>query len=181
MRKRQAVEVMMRNKDELLKELREEFARWQELLGGLSEERLVRRDLAGGLSVKDVVAHLMAWQKLSIARLEAARDNRDPNYQLGPEGLDPDADENLERVNAWIHEQYKDAPWKEVTREWSNGFLRFLELAEGMPEEALMQPARYAWLKDAPLAAVLEGSYEHHHEENYEPLVRELGGAVNGK
>jgi hypothetical protein len=37
-----------------------------------------------------------------------------------------------------------------------------------------MQPARFPWLKDAPLSAVLRGSYEHHHEEHYEPLTATL-------
>ena len=164
----------MKSKRELIRDLRAEFSRWEELLGALSEQQTVRRDLAGGLSVKDVVAHLMAWQKLSIARMEAARDNRAPNYQLGPDGLDPDAEANLERVNAWIHEKYLNTPWAEVYQDWSSGFLHFIDLAEAMPEQALMQPARYPWLKDAPLVAVVEGLYDHHHEEHYVPLVKEL-------
>ncbi len=164
----------MRSKQELVKELREEFSRWEELLGSLREEQIVERNLPAGLSVKDVVAHLMAWQGLSIARLEAARDNRDPEYKLGPEGLDPDAEENVDKINAWIHEKYVNTPWPEVFEAWSNGYMHFLDLSEAMPEEALMQPARYPWLKDTPLAAVLEGSYEHHHDEHYEPLLRAL-------
>ncbi len=163
------------SKRDLLKEMREEFSRWEELLGRLSEEQITRRDLSGGLSVKDIVAHLMAWQGLSIARMEAARDNRDPKYRLGPEGLDPDAEENVDAINAWIHGTYGDTPWEEVYGKWSSGFLHLLELSEAMPEEALMQPARYPWLKDAPLAAVLEGWYDHHQREHYGPLVKELG------
>ncbi len=147
----------MKTKHELLRHLRAEFSRWEELLGSLSEDQIIKRDLPGGLSVKDTLAHLMAWQGLSITRLEAARDNRDPQYRLGPEGLDPDAEENLERINAWIHEKYVNTPWTEVYSEWSRGFLHFVDLAETMPESALMQQARYPWLKDSPLAAVLEG------------------------
>ena len=164
----------LKSKRMLVREMRQEFSRWEELLGSLRDEQIVRRDLPGGLSVKDVVAHLMAWQGLSIARLEAAIDNRDPSYRLGPEGLDPDEDENIEKINAWIHGNYLDMPWVEVYGKWSSGFLHFVELAEKIPEEALMQPARFAWLKDTPLAAVVEGSYEHHHDEHYGPLVREL-------
>ncbi len=173
----------MKSKHELLQELRAEFSRWEELLGSLSEDQIVKRNLSGGLSVKDTVAHLMAWQKLSIARVEAARDNRDPAYRLGPEGLDPDAEENLERINAWIHENYLKTPWAEVYQEWSTGFLRFLDVAEALPEQTLMQPARYPWLKDSPLSAVLEGLYDHHHVEHYGPLVSELkkrGYAIAG-
>ena len=39
-----------------------------------------------------------------------------------------------------------------------------------------MQPGRYNWLKDNALSAVLRGSWAHHHEEHYEPLVEWLRG-----
>ncbi len=157
-------------KQELLAALGEEFARWDRLLNRMSEKQILARDLPSGLSVKDTVAHLMAWQRLSIARLQAALDNSDPEYDLGPDGLDPDADENIERINAWIHETYLSTPWPDVYRDWRSGFQRFIELGAMLPEEALMQPARYPWLKDTPLSAVLAGSYEHHHGEHYKPL-----------
>jgi hypothetical protein len=158
-------------KVELLALLRDEFGRWEKLLSSLSPDQLAARDLPGGLSVKDVMAHLWAWQGLSVARLEAAIDNRDPDYDLGPEGLDPDNEQNLERINAWIHQTNLDRPWMEVYGNWRRQYLWFLELAEKLPEQALMQPARYTWLRDTPLSAVLRGSYLHHHEEHYEPLT----------
>lgn len=161
-------------KQELLTALRDEFERWDKLLNRLSDNQILARELPSGLSVKDVVAHLMAWQSLSIARLQAALDNRDPEYELGPDGLDPDADENIEHINTWIHETYMSTPWSEVYRDWRSGFQRFLDLGVSLSEEALMQPARYPWLKDSPLSAVLASSYEHHHEEHYRPLRRWL-------
>jgi len=158
-------------KEELLTDLRDEFARWEKLLSSLTQEQLVARDLPEGLSVKDLVAHLWAWQGLSVARLEAALDHRDPEYELGPEGLDPDNEQNLERINAWIHETNAGRPWIQVYGNWRRQYLWFIELGSKVPQEALRQPARYPWLKGAPLSAVLRGSYLHHHEEHYEPLV----------
>src|SRR5512143_909586 len=170
-------------KEELLNDLRHEFARWEKLVSSLTQEQLVARDLAEGLSIKDVVAHLWAWQGLSVARLEAAIDNRDPGYDLGPDGLDPDNEEHLDLINAWIHKTNLDRPWMEVYGNWRRRYLWFLELAQKIPEHVLMQPARYAWLKDTPLSAVLRGSYEHHHEEHYGPLadlLRQRGLDVPG-
>ncbi len=161
----------METKAELTRMLEEEYRRWQKLLDGLSEAQIVKRDMPSELSIKDVVAHLMAWQGLSVARLEAASNNAEPRYDLGPDGLDPDADENVDRINAWIHETYAQEPWPVTYRKWKDGFARFLELAKAMPEDTLMQPARYTWLRDAPLSRVLMSSYEHHHDEHYGPLV----------
>ncbi len=164
----------METKRELLRALEDEFERWKRLLDGLKEEQIVKRDMPSELSIKDVVAHLMAWQKLSAARLEAALHNAEPRYDLGPDGLDPDADENLDRINAWIHERYAQAPWSTIHGLWKDGFERFIELSRAVPEDVLRQPGRYPWLRDAPLSKVLMSSYEHHHDEHYSPLVEWL-------
>ncbi len=169
-----AEEERTESKRELVKRLEAEFERWKKLLDGLSEQQVVGREMPSELSIKDVVAHLMAWQQLSVARLEAAINNAEPRYHLGPEGLDPDADENVDRINAWIHETYANEPWSTIYWLWREGFQRFIELSKAMPEEAMMQPARYTWLRDAPLARVLISSYEHHHDEHYKPLVQWL-------
>ncbi|HEX8992084.1 MAG TPA: ClbS/DfsB family four-helix bundle protein, partial [Anaerolineales bacterium] len=136
----------METKQEMLSALQEEFERWEQLLGGLREDEIAARDMPSGLSIKDVVAHLMAWQRLSITRLRAARDNADPTYELGPAGLDPDAEENLERINSWIHETYADEPWPAVYKLWKDGFQAFLDLGRAIPDDVLLQPARFAWL-----------------------------------
>src|SRR5512142_2287421 len=115
----------MPTKQELLISLRDELTRWEKLLGRLSEGQITARELPGGLSVKDVVAHLWAWQQLSIARLEAARQGRTPHFPLEPAGPDPDVEENLDRINAWIHESNLARPWADVHRDWHAGFTRF--------------------------------------------------------
>ncbi len=158
----------MTTKPHLLTQLRDEFNRWEALLAGLTEDTLTARELPAGLSIKDIVGHLRAWQQISIARLEAAQANREPVYAGWPAG-DPDADENLEKINAWIHATYRDQPWPDVHRAWRDGFLRLIELSEALPEKDLIEKGVYAWLGDYALAAVLEGTYEHH-REHYEPL-----------
>ncbi len=124
------MDVELETKQGLLGALHEEFERWEQLLGGLNETEIVARNLPSGLSIKDIMAHLMAWQQLSLARLRAALDNADPVYQLGPASLGPDADENIERINAWIHETYLNEPWPAIHGLWREGFQRFPELLQ---------------------------------------------------
>jgi len=70
-----------------------------------------------------------------------------------------------------------------VHRDWTEGFLRFLELGEAMPEKALLDAGRYTWLEGYALFAVLEGSYEHHreHAEYLEPVIARLRRHTNMK
>jgi hypothetical protein len=161
----------MNDKKQILMMMRAEFERWETLLGGLSEAQITARQLAGGWSICDVMAHLRAWQQRSIARLEAAAQDRAPVYPDWPADLDPDLEEDAQRLNAWLYENNRDRPWADVHSEWRAGFLRLMELAESIPEADLLTVGRYDWWRDYALAYVLTASMEHH-DEHYRDLPR---------
>ena len=165
-------------KGHILAALREEFHLWEELLGGLSEEQITATDLPSNWSVKDVVAHLRAWQQRSVARVEAALDGRDPVYPGWPADLDPEDEGQTEPVNAWIYESYCELPWSQVYQDWREGFQRFLQASERVAERDLLDGNRYPWLNGSPLALVLLGSYDHHQE--HLEMLQERGGYLSG-
>jgi hypothetical protein len=63
-----------------------------------------------------------------------------------------------------FYETHRDQPWSTIHQNWRDGFLRLLELAEGIAERELLDASRYPWLKGHPLAFVLVASYDHHQE-----------------
>jgi len=154
-------------KQDYLKLLHEQKIAWETLLEGLSEEQAVAPDLQDGWSIKDVVAHLMAWQQLTNARLRAALRDEAPELPGWTEGLQVDGDEDLEAINARIYAAHHDRNWSSVYQDWRSGFQRLLDTARSVPESLLMEVGRFAWLPDDPLVAVLRGTYEHH-VEHYE-------------
>jgi hypothetical protein len=154
----------MDDKRHVIGTLKEEFKRWEELLAGMSEEQISAPQLASNWSIKDVIAHLWAWQQRSIARMVAARLNREPEFPHWPAEFDPEAEGQPHQLNAWIYETYRERPWSRVYGDWRAGFLRFLELGEKIPEKDLLEPGRYAWLDGNPLSLVLTASCEHHEE-----------------
>ena len=170
----------MNGKQQILTTLREEFSRWEELLASMSEEQITAPHLPSNLSIKDVIAHLRAWQQRSIARLEAAVLNREPEFPRWPAELDPDSEDDPVQINAWIYETYREQPWSSVHRDWREGFLRFLELGEGILEKDLLDAARYPWLEGHPLAFILLASYDHH-QEHLEKLLAWLREHGNRK
>ncbi len=163
----------MSEKQQILDLMRNEFNRWETLLIGLDEAQIVARRMPSDLSIKDVVAHLWEWQQRSIARLEAGLNGTKPHFPTWPEGLDPNADD-VDSINAWIHEKHLDQTWSSVHEDWRTGFLHLIELGEAFPEAMLFDKARYAWLDGYSLADVLTSSVEHHHIDHYEPLLEWL-------
>lgn len=166
----------MNDKQHILTALREEFNRWEELLANLSEPQITAPQLPENWSIKDVVAHLRAWQQRSIARLEAALLDRAPEYPAWPAQLDPEMEGQPHDLNAWLYAQHRDQPWSSVHQDWSEGFRRFLELGAALPEKDLLDADKYPWLEGYALIDVLQGSYEHHqeHAEYLEPVIADL-------
>jgi hypothetical protein len=113
----------------------------------------------------------MAWQIRSIARLEAALVNKEPEFPKWPVEPEPDPGDNSDEINAWIYQTYHDQPFSSIHPAWSAGFQRFLELGQAIPEKDLLDPQRYPWMEGQPLAMVLIGSYEHHHIDHLVPIL----------
>jgi len=164
----------MKSKSEILTQLRGELARWEDVLSSLSAAQITAPAFIGDYSIKDVLAHLMAWQTRSVARLQAARAGRAPVYPDWPVQPAPDPLDNSDEINAWINATYRDRPWADVHRGWSGVYRSLLELAEAIPEKDLLDPAKYAWMEGQPLMAVLQGTYEHHHDDHLKPLLARL-------
>ncbi len=168
----------MNMKEHILAALQEEFNRWEELLASMSEEQITAPRLPDQRSIKDVVAHLWAWQQRSIARLDAAVSGGEPGFPKWVADIDPDSDDSLDRTNEWIYQTYRELPWSSVHENWRKGFLHFIELGKAISEQDLLAK-EYPWFKGYSVSVVLVSSYAHHQVEHYEPLLawlKEHGG-----
>jgi hypothetical protein len=170
----------MGNKDDKLSSLDLIFNRWETWLSGLSEEQLVSQGIYQENSIKEILAHLTAWQQITVARLEAARYGKDPVFPgWFLNDRDPETDEDLDAVNLSIHDLYFDHDWEEIHKEWKDRFKNVVRLAETLPVEDLEDEGKYPWLEGYPLIAVLEGTIDHH-LEHLEDLLA-VDGSVDNK
>jgi hypothetical protein len=151
-------------KDHILAALSEQFERWEALLASLNEAQITAPDLPSGWSIKDVIAHLMAWQQRSIARVEAARLEQKPEFPVWLPGVDPEDYDNTNQINAWIDAAYRELPWPAVHLRWKEGFKRFLVAGAQISEKDLLDSSRYPWLDGYPLANIFLATYDHHQE-----------------
>jgi hypothetical protein len=164
----------MNMKDHIVAALREQFDGWEELLASLNEEQITAPHFDFDWSIKDVMAHLWAWQQISIARMEGGVHDREPEIRKWILNLGEDWEEDADRVNALTFETNHEKSWSEIYQNWKNGFLRFLELGEEISERDLLDGDRYVWLKGYSLAFILVASYDHH-QEHLEKLLAWLG------
>lgn len=163
----------MNMKEHILVAMREQMERWDALLASLREEQILAPNFDLDWSIKDVIAHLWAWQQISIARMEGGLQNREPDYPSWIVENIENWEEDSDRVNALTFDYYHQKSWFEIHRIWKDGYLRFLELGGKFSERDLLDGDKYPWLHGYALAAILISSYDHH-QEHYEKLTNRL-------
>ncbi|HSL42026.1 MAG TPA: ClbS/DfsB family four-helix bundle protein [Anaerolineales bacterium] len=160
-------------KEHILAALREQFESWEQLLANLSEEQLIAPQFDLGWSIKDVIAHLWAWQQISIARMEGGANDREPEYPRWIVDSIENWENDADGVNALTFERNSQKAWSDIYQNWKNGFLRFLELGHKISERELLDGDRFPWLNGYNLTFILIASYEHH-QEHFEKLTDSL-------
>lgn len=163
----------MNMKEHILAAMREQFERWEELLASLGEEQITAPRFDLDWSIKDVMAHLWAWQQISVARVEAGVLNTEPEFPKWIVESSEDWEENADRTNAATFERCHNKPWSEIHRIWSDGYSRLLEAGDKIPEPNLLASGLYPWLGPYSLAFILVASYDHH-QEHFDKLAARM-------
>ncbi len=99
-------------------------------LAHLSDEEASAPLPSSPWSIRDVVVHLWAWQQRTIAHTEAALVNREPVFPQWSAAIDPDAQDSVDRTNAWIAATHRDTPWLLAYQQWREGYLHLLDTAQ---------------------------------------------------
>jgi hypothetical protein len=154
------------NKAQLLEELRNEQGQWEALLAEVGEERMTQPGAMGEWSFKDLVAHLTAWRRRTVARFQAAL-----RHEPAPPPPWPLEIQTDDEINGWFYAADRDRPVADVLRENHEVFQQLAETLAAFPEADLHDPARFPWLEADALPLTGAAFFDHFHDE-HEPDVR---------
>jgi hypothetical protein len=157
------------SKADWLARIDQEAAIWDALLDEVGPDRMETPGATGEWSFKDVVTHLVGWRTRTLARLTAAVTDTPLPPPAWAADL-PDVDDDDE-INDWIQRHNRDRPLADVLSESRGQFAQMRSLVAALPEDALTDPGRYPWMDGHPLAATLDSTFGHLHEE-HEPTLR---------
>ncbi len=144
-------------KDELLQKIESEWDNLQAALDGLTEEQMHQSGVVGEWTIKDVLAHLTAWQTRLIATLFKAE-----------KGFTPDTTEagkTVDQMNEKFYREMKDRPFDQVWDDLDSSYHQLLSRLEGWKEKDLFDAKRFRWMQGKPFVEYIAGdSYEHYAE-----------------
>jgi hypothetical protein len=143
-------------KGELLSAIRDERRRLDELIAPLDDDDLTTTGVIDGQSIKDLLAHITAWEQLCLTWVRT--DHR---------GDEPFTDESLNALNAKMYEQDRTRPLAEVQARARSSYAEILEMVDEQPEAALAKPPRWS---ERTLEEVIRANTDEHYREHADQI-----------
>jgi hypothetical protein len=152
------------NKLELLEAIRAERETLEEALAELSREQMTRRDLDGAWSVKDILAHIAAWERWMIGWTGQLLRGEQPHDPAPVE-----TDEELDQLNAENYRRNRDRPLDDVLADFRRSYVDALHLAESLAEAHLQEEHPGTW-PHGPLWQGVAANTCWHYREHLDSL-----------
>lgn len=144
-------------KTELIEAMRRDRAALDTLVGALDDAQLTQPALDAGWSVKDVLAHVSAWERLCASWLEDVAHGRMPER---PEVRDVDG------TNAREYERARDLPRREILAASRRSYEAILDSVRALSEADLADQTRFGW----PTWQMASSNSDEHYREHTDQI-----------
>jgi hypothetical protein len=148
--------------------------RWRALAADVGEARMELPGAMGDWTFKDVAAHLTAWRRRTVDRLEAAGRGEPAPAPRWPASLGETEDHP---INAWIHDETKDQPLADVLADTETTYDDFIAAIRTIPVEDATDPNHFEWLEGVSLVDSDFGGHLTEHEPDVRGWLANLDRA----
>lgn len=157
-------------KSELLAAIRRDRARLDALLASVPRERMTEPTLEGARSVKDVLAHISAWEKICMALVR----NNTPVNPPPPGESGPSTD----LINQRVYEGSRDRPLEDVIADAYRSYAELLTMVEGLSDDVLaaVLGGGQEAAESPQVGQLISGNSDDHYREHIAQIERWLNG-----
>jgi len=148
-------------RQELLEELSTARAELTQALNGLSREQMLIAGVVGMWSVKDLLAHLVAWESEVVTALNQAQNRRVPSIL------------RIDDIDEWNEKQYRISVKRPFEAVWSDfeGVHRMLyRMLQDVDEPFLTDNRRFPWMEGEALTYLVEENVTWHEQEHADEI-----------
>ena len=148
-------------KTQLLSEFEREWAKMVRTCASLSETQMVAPGAQGDWSIKDVLAHISAWEKYLLDRLGYVMTGHPPQYPVMISWDD------VHHFNAQVYVENKDHPLASVVIEFRSLYHGVVTVIQALNDDLLDQPYTYDFPDDhITLLQLIRANPTEHYREH---------------
>ncbi|MEX2161599.1 MAG: ClbS/DfsB family four-helix bundle protein [Anaerolineales bacterium] len=147
-----------RSKAELLRFGGQEYARLLALIGDLTEQQRSETPVFDNRTVKDLIAHLYAWQLLFLTWYQEGMAAKKP--QIPAPGF---TWKDNPALNEKLYQEYSDASWKKIWSSFEKSHAKLMALVKQHSDKELTTKRKYSWTGSTDLATYLAGATSSHY------------------
>ncbi len=123
------------NKEKTLEFLKEEHAKLDFIINSLNQEELVQYHIVKAWTIKDILAHLAAWNKELTKSIGLVLEKKDVWFRTKNE-------EEFNKIQVVLR---KPRSVIEILDEWENSFTKMIEKIESLSEEEWNFSSEFKW------------------------------------
>ncbi len=161
------------NKQELLERMEVAHQDLVRVLASMNDNEKTAPILQDGWSVKDSLAHIVAWEKMTMDWL--ARSLQGEEVRRFVPGFiynSPDEQEPvMQALNQRLFEENKLRPLDEVMRDFRATHRQISEFVGDMSDADIFDPNRFAWRNGSPALDMIAGNTFEHYAEHQEWIL----------
>lgn len=155
-----------KNLEDLINVIKNERSHLESLIANLSESELIEPGVEGDWSIKDLMAHIAAWEKLAHDRIHATLTGEPLTYPV------IQGDEFIDSFNLDAYTENKDMLLKEVTADFQKSYDVFLNQIKTLNDEILFKKLPFDWAGDLTAQVVISANTHWHYLEHSETILK---------
>lgn len=149
------------SKAKILSDIRTEWALFEQSLNQLSESQMLISGVTGPWSVKDILAHIIAWEKVlvdRIASITSGGEFRIPRFMNN---------EDVEKFNHEFFVENRARLLPDVQLEFREQYTSLMTLLEALDEDELFRPVPWDWADESlRLWHIVVANTSDHYQEH---------------
>ena len=153
-----------KDKSDLLDAIQTEREILESLMAGLSESQIVDIGVEASWSIKDILAHIAAWERVAIDIIQAARDGEALKSYI------PKIFKSIDDFNATIYDTHKDDPSADVMAEFKASHNDFLSIISSLSEDFISSNLPFEGTEELTIQYMISANTHWHYKEHSESI-----------
>jgi hypothetical protein len=158
-------------KIQILNLIETEHEALQVVMRPLAETQLIQSGVEGELSVKDILAHITAWEQRMVQWVDESLQGKTPERPAPGKTWD-----DVDELNKQVYLANKDRPLVEVQADFAASYQQSIKAVAALSQADLFDPHRFAWRKGDPLWQMIAANTWLHYREHRLSISRWLAG-----